>query len=344
MRARKHGTIVGLVLALVLIAGLIVIAGCGDDGATNSTSNGSDSSVTTASGDDAKRILVTCAEYGSSATKVVTDMFKEKAEALGYVVEIRDAAGDYDKLVGMYETAVTEGWDIMVNSMADTNQLTTAYETAAAAGLPIIGMDCRPVEHQLLNVQSDNTLVGELMVEKLAEAIGGKGDIFLFEFEGHPAVAERCQAAKNLIASKYPDIKIVSTHAIQFPSPHQDCRDAMTNFLTANPKKGSIAGAIFGFDDAANGGVEAILAAGRNEIKVVSTDATPQTLAALMKNDPDSPWVGSVGQDWEAVSDKVLEACTAIFEGNPPEPGSNIKLPPLWVDATNAAEFAQQGQ
>ncbi len=346
MFVRKKRNVVVLVLVLFLLAGMTAVAGCGgDEGvATTVSSGGADTTATTvgaSAGGEAKRILVACAEYGSSATKEVTDLFKAKAEAAGFIVEIRDVAGDYDKLVGIYETAVNEKFDVIVNSMGDINQLTTAYETVFNAGIPVIGLDCQPNDMQVLNIQSNNTLIGEMMAEQLAAAIGGKGNIVEFIHDGHPAVNERMRGVENILATKYPDIKIISEHAITFPSPAQDCRDAMANYLTANPEVGSIAGAVFGFDDAANGAVEAILAAGRNEVKVVSCDATAQTVDALVKNDPTSPWLGSVAQDWEGIAQKCLDTCIAIFAGNAPAYGSNEKTAPIWVDSTNAADFVR---
>lgn len=334
-----------LLVASLLLITLVAVVGCGEGSDTTTTSvtenqTGSSDGSGTGSG-ESKKILVACAQYGSSATKEVSDLFKAKAEAAGYEVEIRDVAGDYDKLVGIFENAVNEKFDVIVNSMSDINQLTTAYETVFTAGIPIIGLDCQPDEKQTLNIQSDNTKIGELMAENLAAAIGGKGNVVEFIHDGHPAVYERMRGLENIFATKYPDIKIISVHAITFPSPAQDCRDAMANYLTANPEVGSIAGAAFGFDDAANGGVEAILAAGRNEIKVVSCDATAQTLDALTKNDPNSPWLGTVAQDWDAISTKCLEACEAIFAGNPPAYGSNEKTEPLWVNSENAADFVK---
>ena len=337
------------ILTLILIAGVVAIAGCGGGEATTTSATeavtttastgGSAETTTTAATGEAKKIIVATAVYGSAAVKECVDYLVEDAKAAGYEIDIRDTAGDFDKLIGVYDTAISEKADLIVNAFVDINQLQPAYEAAQKAGIPVIGLDANPDPKQATNIQSDNTIVGQLMADNLAAAIGETGNVILFKYDAHPGVNERMKAATDTLAAKYPNIKIISTHAIKYPGAIEDGREATANYLAANPK-GSLAGIIFGFDEPANGSVSAIREAGRTaDVKIVSTDATAEFLIDVVKDD--SPWVGSVAQDWKAIAQRAVDIMGDIFAGSGPALGSNEKVAPVFVDKTNAAQFVR---
>ena len=358
----RRNIIIGLVLAVVLVLGAVALAGCGS-GTTTTTAAAVTTTVAASSTDTTaavsstdttaattattvaanvgagKKIIVATAVYGSAAVKECVDDLVAEAKAAGYSIEIRDTAGDFDKLIGVYDTAISEKADFIVNAFVDINQLQPAYAAALKAGVPVIGLDANKDPKQVTNIQSDNTIVGTLMADNLAKAIGEKGNIVEFTYDAHPGVNERMRAAEAVFKAKYPNIKIISVHAIKYPGATEDGTTAMANYLTANPK-GTLAGGIFGFDEAANGAALAIRSAGRTaDVKIVSCDATAQFLADVVK--PDSPWVGSVAQDWKAISQTALDTITATLAGHGPALGSNTKVPPVFVTKDNAAQFVR---
>jgi ribose transport system substrate-binding protein len=99
------------------------------------------------------------------------------------------------------------------------------------------------------------------------------------------------------------------------PGPLDFARKLTQDLLVANPAKGSIAGVWAGWDEPAMGAVQAAIAAGRTEIKVVGIDGTPFARAEIAKK---GPFLASVAQDFDAMAAKVAELIEGTLDGKRP--------------------------
>ena len=341
------------ILAMVVVLVVAIVAGCGSDTTTTTapaasttvseattTSAAPSETTTTVAATQKLKVSVLSAHYGSAAPKECIDLFKQMGDAMGWDVQIHDTNGDMNALQGLYETAAVQKPDVIINGFMDVSLIQNGLKTAQAAGIPVYGLDGNADPLEVANITSDNTDIGTQMAKHLAAAIGNKGNVVIMKYDQHPGVLARITAALKELAT-YPDIKIIETHAVMYPGAIEDGQTTMANLLTAHPGKGEIAGVLCGFDEPAVGCDQAIAAAGRSaEIKVVSTDAIPAALAEILK--PGSSHLGTMRQDWKAVSQKTIDLILQAVAGNPLPMGSNVEVPALWVDASNAAQFVTQ--
>lgn len=121
---------------------------------------------------------------------------------------LTDTNSDFNELVNRIDNAVTQGVDAIVLGMGDPAQMTKGLESAAAAGIPVFGLDAGVADQVVLNITSDNAQLGQMTAHQLAEAIGGKGTVVMFTHDPHPGVRARAEAAAAEFAN-YPDITIL---------------------------------------------------------------------------------------------------------------------------------------
>ncbi len=251
----------------------------------------------------------------NETTKYVIDRFKALGEAKGWKVTVTDTAGDFGLLVGRIQDAVTQKADAIVLGMGDPAQLTAGLAAATKAKIPVYGLDAGVVDGVVLNVTSDNGDLGKVSAKALADAIGNKGRVIMFTHDPHPGVRARAVAATEYFAS-IPGITVVSKHHIGVPGPLDNARKITEDLLTDSPEKGSIAGIWAGWDEPAMGAVQAAIAAGRTEIKVVGIDGTPFARAEIAKN---GPFIATVAQDFDLMAAKLVDLVAAGFKGEKPK-------------------------
>jgi len=277
-----------------------------------------------------KTIAVVTPYMANETTKYVIDRFKSEAEAKGWRVTVTDTAGDFNLLVSRIQDAVAQKVDAIVLGMGDPAQMTQGLEAASKANIPVFGIDAGNAPGVLVNVTSDNASLGKLSAETLVKAIGEKGNVVMFTHDPHPGVRARAAAAAEVF-SAYPEIQVIEKKHIEVPGPLDNARKITEDLLTAYPESGSIAGIWAGWDEPALGAVQAMLAAGRNEIKVVGIDGTDFAKAEIKKQ---GPFIASVAQDFDAMAAKTTELMEAYFNGVKPQ-SESVLIPGLLLTAEN---------
>ncbi|WP_322794124.1 sugar ABC transporter substrate-binding protein [Bellilinea sp.] len=277
-----------------------------------------------------KTIAVVTPYMANETTKYVIDRFKSEAEAKGWRVTVTDTAGDFNLLVSRIQDAVAQKVDAIVLGMGDPAQMTQGLEAASKANIPVFGIDAGNAPGVLVNVTSDNASLGKLSAETLVKAIGAKGNVVMFTHDPHPGVRARAAAAAEVF-SAYPEIQVIEKKHIEVPGPLDNARKITEDLLTAYPESGSIAGIWAGWDEPALGAVQAMLAAGRNEIKVVGIDGTDFAKAEIKKQ---GPFIASVAQDFDAMAAKTTEIMEAYFNGVKPQ-SESVLIPGLLLTAEN---------
>lgn len=269
-----------------------------------------------------KTIAVVTPYMANETTKYVIDQFKSLGEAKGWKVNVTDTAGDFGLLVGRIQDAVTQKSDAIVLGMGDPAQMTAGLAAAAKAGIPVFGLDAGLAEGVVLNITSDNSDLGRASAKALGDAIGNQGKIYMFTHDPHPGVRERAAAAAAYFATQ-PGITVVAKKHIEVPGPLDFARKLTQDILTAQPKKGEIAGIWAGWDEPAMGAVQAIEAAKRTEIKVVGIDGTAFAKAEIAKK---GPFLATVAQDFDAMAASMVDSVDAWFKGSKPAE-TTLKIP-----------------
>ena len=263
-----------------------------------------------------KQVAVVTPYMANATTAYVIKQFKGYAEEEGWKVTVADTAGDFGLLVSRIEDAVTQKVDAIVLGMGDPVQMSKGLEAAAAANIPVFGLDAGVTEGVLLNVTSDNADLGQKSAKALAEAIGGKGNVILFTHDPHPGVRARAEGAAKTLG-EYPDIQIIEKKHIDVPGPVDNARKIMEDLLTAHPEEDGIVGVWAGWDEPAFGATQAIEKAGKGQaIKVVGIDGTDFAKAEIENN---GPFIATIEQDFDGMAKILVGLIKDNFEGKPTE-------------------------
>ena len=312
---------------LLLFTLLVTLAACAPVQPAATTEN----AASTASEADAITVAVVTPYLANATTKYVIDRFQAEGTAKGWNVTVTDTNADFNELVNRIDNAVTQGVDAIVLGMGDPAQMTKGLESAAAAGIPVFGLDAGVADNVALNITSDNGQLGKETAHQLAEAIGGKGNVVMFTHDPHPGVRARAEAAAAEFAN-YPDITVIEKKHIEVPGPVDFARTLTQDLLTANPDAGSIAGIWAGWDEPALGAVQAIEAAGRAEILVVGIDGTDFAKAEIAKG---GPFNASIAQDFDGMAAQLAGIIEEYLNGT--QPDSNlVTIPGILITAENA--------
>ncbi len=137
---------------------------------------------------------------------------QDRCDELGIKLIVNDADGDPSKQISQAESLISQGVDAVIVTPVDAQASVPVVEKCNAAGIPVVGV-CTTLTGDIQPdafVGSDDNQSAELAVTALADAIGGKGKIGMIRgIAGQSSEVIRGDAAKKLLAEKYPDIEIV---------------------------------------------------------------------------------------------------------------------------------------
>jgi len=240
-------------------------------------------------------------------------------------VNVTDAGGDPLKQNNNIESLTNSGVDGLFVVLGDAQQVSPLTKKAADKGIKIAsGLFGKAPEGSLTEVGFDDPLATSLMTRALFSAIGYKGDVYVFWVPGAPILETR-KRIMEAIAKDYPLIKL---HNV--PTEHGAAKSLtqMTDILTANPTKGSIAGVWGAYDLLVSGANEAIRRVARTEIKVASIDG--DKVAFQMLYGKNSPFVATVVGDTPAIGRLGAEAIIKAACGRAKEVPIASYIP-MWV-------------
>jgi ribose transport system substrate-binding protein len=279
-----------------------------------------------------KTIAVITPDYAAQpAAKESIDAFKTLAEAEGYTVTVVDTNRDEAAINGELTTAVSQAVDAIVLAFGATQQFGEGLANAAAAGIPVFGLDTGDVvEGVLVNVTSDNTSNGELTAQAIVDALGGEGQVAMIHFDPFGPVQRRAAAAKALFEAA--GIEIIE-YIQGDPEDSTGFAKATVLDLLSKYPQGDLDAVWAGWDASALGAYQATQEAGRTEVLVTGVDGQDFARAEVAKG---GNWIATVRQDWPAISAKVLEIVDAHFAGtDPAEPW--VYVPGILLTKDNAA-------
>lgn len=209
------------ILGLFVVAGLL--AGCGDGGGggggTGAAANGSGAAKPSGGGAEGYTIAVipkgTIHEFWRSIEAGARKAEKE-LNAAGTKVQViwkgplRE--DDRDQQIQVVENFTSRRVSGMVLAPLDSQALVKPVETTAGAGMPVVIIDSDLKSDKYTSfVATDNFRGGQLGGEKLAELIGGKGNVILLRYAVGSASTEAREAGFMDAMKKFPDIKVISS-------------------------------------------------------------------------------------------------------------------------------------
>jgi ribose transport system substrate-binding protein len=191
-----------------------------------------------------------------------------------------DAETDVSKQIDIVDDMITRGVDAIVLAACDTNALIDPVKRAVAAKIPVVTIDSG-VESDLpiSFVATDNKKGAQLAADKLAELLGGKGEVGLIPFVPGAATSQLREQGFQEGMAKHPEITVLPPQYSM-----SDVSKGMSvtqDLMTAHP---NMIGIFAANESGAMGAVQAIEAANKaGQIKLVAFDAAQEELDALKR-------------------------------------------------------------
>lgn len=234
---------------------------------------------------------------------------------------------DVETQINIIDAVLSENPSVLCLAAIDMESCQAQLEAAAENDIPVVVLDSG-VQSDLVNsvCATDNYTLGTEAAEKLAEAIGGQGQIAVMT---HVAASQTSRDRETgfmeTIANSYPEIEIVNVS-------HENPETSMTEMAEAVLKLYPEVKGYFGTNEhAANAVLDAVSASGR-EITVLGIDAGKKQIDAVKKGIEMGTFVqNSYGMGYATIvaamrADLELENDAFISCGYQWIDGSNIEL------------------
>ncbi len=326
-------------LIMVLTLSITMLAGCAQTATTAApaatTAAGAEATTaaaTTAAGEK-KVVGVMIADMSAQFQAYIMDGMKAQAEKYPNV-EFVFVDGKFDSAVqmGQAENFIAEGVDALIYIPGDAEASKNLVDKVVAANIPIIGVNTAVKEMDKLTTYagSDSVESGRILMEGLATAMGGKGDMIELQgFYGHEPQIKRHEGI--LLALKnYPDIKIIKEDSGEWN--RDKAMQKMENILQSD-LKGKFTAVVCHNDEMAIGAMKALDAAGVTGVLVAGIDANPEALQ-LVK---DGKLALTVFQDAKGQGAMGIDLAVKILNGETVE--KQVMIPYVLVTKADVDKY-----
>ena len=274
-------------------------------------------------------ILAPAVTHGWSAAVAYNAELRCKELGLEYKVNVSNNADEMttglDELKSWGAEAIVafpqwEGMEVPIQQTIDE-------------GIPVVNFDIAIDADGVYRVSGDNKDMGVQGAKYVVDKIGTTGTVVILDVPTSGSVAQlRKEGFLETLAEIAPDMKTIE-YATQFT------REAgltdMADILTAN----SQIDAVYSMDDETSiGAIQAIMDAGRTDIKVITGGGGAQEYFNMMKDEQYGDlWIESALYSPAMVKDAV-DMAVDILDGNPPAEDVKI-IPTTIVDKDNVDQF-----
>ena len=231
-----------------------------------------------------------------------------------------------DKQIDMLQTALNKKPKALCLAALDSKAVIPLLQKAKAAKIPIIGFDSGvDSDIPVTTAATNNLAAASLAADKMAEFIGGKGEIALVVHDQTSQTGiDRRDGFVNRIKSKYPDIKIVD---IQYSGDQLKAADLAKAIMQAHPGLKGIFGSNEGAAIGVVHGVQELKKEGK--LVVIGYDSGKQQTDAIRSG----LMAGAITQNPVGIGYEAVKAAVKAIKGE--------KLPKVidtgfyWYDKSN---------
>lgn len=261
-----------------------------------------------------KFIHVAMGNYGDHWVQVVKGI-REAADAFGNVeVTTMDAQMDRAKQVQLLENAITMKPDVIFLDHGAGEAMVPGVKKAVNEGIKVILFDVVvPGADVTCDIAQDDYMLAYHSLQKLAQDIGGKGNIVVCTTTGS-APSERRKRILPLILDRYPGIKVIAEFGSSGANVVSKTIEQMDSILTAHPGKDDIQAVWAPYDGWAIGCLTAIQQRGR-EMPVYSVDVSPYDLELMRA--PGSMWKATAACDPSEIGRVAVRVAQLAVMGQP---------------------------
>lgn len=315
-----------LAIMLVLLLSVGALAGCGGGAAEGEGEGG---------GEEAAMVIgFAQANLNDTFQTYVVDAATAKAEELGYTIDVQDAQEDVVKQQDQVNAMIEQGYDAIMVVPVDTSAMQPITDAVTAAGIPLIYVNRNPFgtdtpPEGVYYVGSQEIVAGQLQGEYLVEIMGETGGVgILMGILSNEGAVKRTEGNETVLAN-YPGIKILAKETGEW---QYDKGLAITeNWLTAYGDE--LTAILANNDGMAIGALQALEAAGRDDVIVIGVDAIPDAVQLVADGKLDA----TVLQDANGQGAGGVEVAAAVLGGEAPEAVTWIDF--VLVTPDNVADF-----
>ena len=249
-------------------------------------------------------------------------------EAITMTFEGPSDEQDVETQINTLDAVIAENPTVLCMSAGDIESCQAQLEAASENGIPVVVFDSNVSNDELVSAfrGTDNTYVGKLAAEKLADAVSDSGKIAVFSApEKTESSQKRVEGFKEALAD-HPDLEIVSE---LYTDTVDDMSSAMSDVLKRYP---DLSGVFCTNEDVSN--MYLALEKGENSPIMVGVDATTVQQKAIT----DGQEFGTVSQNPYDVGYQTMIAASQAMSTDKTQAAAlekNVFLEPKWIDATN---------
>lgn len=322
--------------AIFLLMSVMVLSACGSNGGNNSGSKGGNEPASAGTNDalneagDKKLYIPVISKGFQHQFWQAVKQGAEKAAAeldVEITFEGPETESQVDKQIEMLQAALDKKPSAIAFAALDSKASIPLLEKAKSNNIPVVGFDSGvDSDIPVTTAATDNVAAAALAADKMAELIGGSGEVALIVHDQTSRTGiDRRDGFINQIKAKYPDITIVDT---QYGAGDQlKSTDLAKAIMQAHPDLKGFFGANEG---SAIGVVNAVSELGKQgKITVIGYDSGKLQMEAI-KN---GTMAGAITQDPIGIGYWSVKAAVLTINGESVEPMIDTGF--HWYDKTN---------
>ncbi|MBP1992131.1 substrate-binding domain-containing protein [Paenibacillus eucommiae] len=321
----------------VMILVLLIVSACGNTKDNNTTAGSSTPQGSPQSSPQAgKKLKIGYAinTLNNPFFVAVKEGAEKEAAKQGVDIAIVNANDDLSVQLSGVEDLIQQKIDVLILDPVDSQGTVPAVEAANKAGIKVITTGRQVdggsiVTHLGYNEIKHGVTAGEF----LAKQLNGKGNVVELQGIMGTNVAQDRSKGFNEGVAKSPDVKVIATQSADFD--RAKALTVMENILQAQPK---IDGVYAANDEMALGALQAIQAANRTGITIVSNDGTMDALQAIKAGDI----AGTMGIYPNQYGQKAIQIALDVVKGQSVE--TTIELPSIFVSKDNVEDAIKESQ
>ena len=253
----------------------------------------------------------------------------------GGTVTVTSGNGDYNKVITLWEQAISQKVDAIINGAVPSNMLGSAITDAKAAGIPVFVSNGQPDPNEVAASHQNATEMENNLCDVFLNAIGNKGNI-VEATQSDDWLIVQISAAIHAKIGAVPAVKVLQDVHPDHKNDVDALKTAMTAILTANPTPGSVVGGIAAWGDPAAGMAQACEAANRTEVKIVGSDGIEAEMEQMLLPKPVE--IATMHQDWVGLATKLCDTMVAWFDGSNKQYGQEYVVPSAIIDTPALAQ------
>ncbi|MFZ4451111.1 D-ribose ABC transporter substrate-binding protein [Salibacterium aidingense] len=248
----------------------------------------------------------------------LADGAEAAAEEEGVNIEVADAQDGSASQVSDIEDFIQQGVDVLLINPVDSSAVASAIETANSEDIPVITVDRSAEGGEVVShIASDNVAGGEMAAEHIVEELGGSGNVIeLTGIPGSSAANERGEGFHNIVDEE-DGIEVVANQTANFN--RSEGLTVTENILQSTDE----VDALFAHnDEMALGAVEALEAAGMEDVMVVGFDAIDDAVGAV----EEGTMAATIAQQPQIIGEEAVNAAISVDSGEEIEDSIPVEL------------------